>query len=222
MGAGASKIGNYRGEPLTRIIVESKSGPDGVLHLHVPVDQPDTAYEVELVAHPKSPGVNLPPGYFDLIGSIDDDTFVVHPQPPLCRTRGTPMDQATLVEHQIEDVPRLINQLKQHHCDVKDAFWLYSSEAEQWFLYLVSDVVDQKGITEAYRIVYKALSQLADVSAVWINPFEVKLVSPSNRIAKAVSDLLSKQRAPVPTRVQGANVGDVYIETAYIYARVAP
>jgi hypothetical protein len=68
---------------LTRIRLESKTGHDGVLHLEVPLGQPDTAYEVEVVVHPKPAGRVLPPGYFDLVGSIDDDTFVVHRQPPL-------------------------------------------------------------------------------------------------------------------------------------------
>ncbi|MFI5455288.1 MAG: hypothetical protein ACHRXM_07525 [Isosphaerales bacterium] len=66
------------------------------------------------------------------------------------------MDQATLVEHQIDDVPRLIDQLEQDNIDVKAAFWLYTSEADQWFLYVVSDVVDRTGITEAYKLVHQA------------------------------------------------------------------
>ena len=61
------------------------------------------------------------------------------------------MDQATLVEHQIDDVPRLIDQLKRDHFDVKAAFWLYTSESEQWFLYLVSDVVDRKALPKPTR-----------------------------------------------------------------------
>ena len=32
------------------------------------------------MVRPKSAGVVLPPGYFDLIGSIDDETFVRPPQ----------------------------------------------------------------------------------------------------------------------------------------------
>ncbi|HMF37618.1 MAG TPA: hypothetical protein VKF17_13305 [Isosphaeraceae bacterium] len=76
-----------------------------------------------------------------------------------------------MVEHQIDDVPKLIDQLKVDNFDVKAAFWLYTSEAGQWFLYLVSDVVDQKGITEAYKAVYKAMKRL---TRLWIDPFEVK------------------------------------------------
>jgi hypothetical protein len=61
---------------VTRIVLQSKTGS-------VPLGEPDTSYEVELVLHARSAGQTLPPGYFDLIGSVDDDTFVVHSQPPV-------------------------------------------------------------------------------------------------------------------------------------------
>jgi hypothetical protein len=124
------------------------------------------------------------------------------------------MDQATLVEHQIDDVPRLIDELKRDKFDVKAAFWLYTSEADQWFLYLVSDVVDQAGITEAYKIVYRSMRQL---TGLWINPFEVKLVGPDDPIAKAVIEMQANMHGPLPTRVRGSRVGEIYIENAYIY-----
>jgi len=44
---------------------------------------------------------------------------------------------------QLDDVPRLIDELKRDQFGVKAAFWLYSSEADQWYLYLASDIVDQ-------------------------------------------------------------------------------
>ncbi len=68
---------------MTRFVLDSKTGPDGVLHLDVPLGLPDAVFEVEVVVHAKSVDRSLPPGYFDLIGSVDDETFVVHPQPPL-------------------------------------------------------------------------------------------------------------------------------------------
>ena len=64
---------------------------------------------------------------------------------------------------------------------MKAAFWLYTSEADQWFLYLASDAVDQKGIIEAYKAVYRAMRQLPDLA---IDPFEVKLVAPDDPVAK--------------------------------------
>lgn len=68
---------------MATLVLHATSGPDGKLHLEVPVGSPNTEFEVEVVARPKAGRVMLPPGYFDLIGSIEDETFTVHPQPPL-------------------------------------------------------------------------------------------------------------------------------------------
>jgi hypothetical protein len=63
------------------IVLHSTSGPDGKLRLEVTVGQPNTAFEVEVVVRPKqAEGKGWPPGYFELFGSIDDDTFVRPPQ----------------------------------------------------------------------------------------------------------------------------------------------
>ena len=68
---------------MASIVLHSKSSPDGKLHLDVPVDQPDTEFEVEIVVRARASMRNFPTGYFDLIGSVDDETLIVHPQPPL-------------------------------------------------------------------------------------------------------------------------------------------
>lgn len=66
---------------MTSVVLRSTSGSDGKLHLEVSVGQPDTEFEVEVVARPKpAAGKGWPPGYFDLFGSIDDETFVRPPQ----------------------------------------------------------------------------------------------------------------------------------------------
>jgi hypothetical protein len=65
------------------IVLHSTSGPDGKLHLEVPVGQGDTEFEVKVTARPTTTARRLPPGYFDLLGSVDDETLTVHPQPPL-------------------------------------------------------------------------------------------------------------------------------------------
>jgi hypothetical protein len=63
------------------IILTSRSGPDSKLHLEIPVSEPDAEFEVEVVVRPKSPErQDWPPGYFDLFGSVDDETFVRPPQ----------------------------------------------------------------------------------------------------------------------------------------------
>jgi len=68
---------------MSPIVLHSRSGPDSKLHLVVPVGQPDTDFEVEVVIRPQPNTRTFPPGYFDLLGSVDDETLSVHPQPSL-------------------------------------------------------------------------------------------------------------------------------------------
>jgi hypothetical protein len=124
------------------------------------------------------------------------------------------MDQATLVGPQIDDVTKLVDQLRRDGFDVKTAFWLYRSEADQWYLHIASDAVSQMGIIEAYKAMGRAMRQLPDLS---IGPFEVKLVAPDDPVAKAVIGFLSKPQARLPRRIRGTNLGGVYIEDAYLY-----
>jgi hypothetical protein len=68
--------------------VSEKTGKDGVLHLHIPVGQPEIEFDAVIVLHPKSvaPATTpeergWPPGYFEnTFGSIDDETFMRQPQ----------------------------------------------------------------------------------------------------------------------------------------------
>ncbi|MBO0700698.1 MAG: hypothetical protein J2P46_20040 [Zavarzinella sp.] len=65
------------------IQTRERTGTDGTLTVRVPLGQPDTEFDIVLVVQPKLANGPLPPWYYDLLGSIDDETFMVHPQPPL-------------------------------------------------------------------------------------------------------------------------------------------
>ena len=67
------------------IRVLEKTGKDGMLSLRIPLGRPDAEYEVLVVVQPKTAEGPVdergwPRGYFDLAGSIDDETFFRHPQ----------------------------------------------------------------------------------------------------------------------------------------------
>ena len=61
-----------------------KTGKDGALNLRIPLGKPDAEFEVLVVVQPTTPVTTdergWPPGYFDLAGSITDETFMRHPQ----------------------------------------------------------------------------------------------------------------------------------------------
>lgn len=70
------------------IRLSQKTGKDGSLSLVVPLDRPEQEFEIVVVVQPKEVPASAqppeergwPPGYFDLAGSIDDETFFRHPQ----------------------------------------------------------------------------------------------------------------------------------------------
>lgn len=62
------------------IRVLEKTGKDGTLSLHIPLGKPDVECEVVVTIQPKVDERGWPLGYFDLAGSIADETFVRHPQ----------------------------------------------------------------------------------------------------------------------------------------------
>lgn len=70
------------------IRVLEKTDKDGTLQLRIPLGKPEAEYEVVLVLQPKEAlskaatpeELGWPPGYFDLAGSIDDETFHRSPQ----------------------------------------------------------------------------------------------------------------------------------------------
>ncbi len=71
------------------IRVREKTDKRGVLQLRIPLSKPETDYEVVLVLQPQEAAAKAatqeelgwPPGYFEAtFGSIDDETFIRHPQ----------------------------------------------------------------------------------------------------------------------------------------------
>jgi hypothetical protein len=68
--------------------VTERTGKDGVLLVRIPLGKPEADFDVVVVVQPRdavdSESVEersvWPPGYFDLAGSITDETFTRPPQ----------------------------------------------------------------------------------------------------------------------------------------------
>ena len=62
------------------IRVLEKTSKDGTLNLCIPLGKPDVECEVVVTIHQQTDDRGWPKGYFDLAGSITDETFKRHPQ----------------------------------------------------------------------------------------------------------------------------------------------
>lgn len=124
------------------------------------------------------------------------------------------MDQTLLVEHEIEDAPRLITELRKANVVPRAAFWLYSNESGDWNLYLVVDGIKERGGRSEYMAMHKLIGRMDDF---WIDRFAVTFIDSDDPLAKAVLDHLSTRQTKIPTRVRNARLGDVFVDAAYIY-----
>ncbi|MCI0640395.1 MAG: hypothetical protein L0Y72_29830 [Gemmataceae bacterium] len=124
------------------------------------------------------------------------------------------MDQAALVTDQIKDGESLLEQLVRDGFDVGIAFWLKSSEDEHWFLYIASDVVDQKGVQRAYREIHKSITALSPSS---VDPFEIKLVGLNDPIVSDIRKLRNPNTPRIPMRIRGIRLGGERIDEVYVY-----
>jgi hypothetical protein len=127
------------------------------------------------------------------------------------------MDTDTLVENRIDDGQKLVEELRQRGFNGAAAFWLKASENGKWYFYIISPEVDTAGIINAYRQLHSLMRTVPQVS--WIDPLEVKLIGPSNPIARDVLDILSRTPGPrvSPIRWNGQRLGNTSIDGAYLY-----
>jgi hypothetical protein len=125
------------------------------------------------------------------------------------------MDQVPLVTEQLADGQRLVEELARQGFSVTSAGWAKTSDDGQWYLYLVSPTVDDAGIRKAYGRVYPVIQQMQK-DGLGIDPFEVKLLSPADPLAKALADWHGCSPRKTPTRYGGGRLGDVNIDGAYI------
>jgi hypothetical protein len=124
------------------------------------------------------------------------------------------VDQSTLVENQIDDGRRFVERFAADGNPVEAAFWVKTAEEGLWFLYVATEIVDHDGPAVAYRAVHASLRQLGDA---WVASSEIKVVSPSNPIAKDVLAIMARHPGRLATRYGGKRLGSMAVEQVYIY-----
>jgi hypothetical protein len=129
------------------------------------------------------------------------------------------VDQELLVDNRFADGEKLLAALARAGFDVAVAFWVLTTEDHVWLLYIASDAVDPASVGDAYRLIYTSLTQIPHAS---VSLSDVKVVHPSNPIARDAIAWRNRNPARLPVPYHGKNLGDVPIEEAYIYPKIGP
>lgn len=106
--------------------------------------------------------------------------------------------------------------------DATAGVWAKAEGDGQYYLYIVHPPAETRGIRPGFGQVLTELRQM-DASRLWASPFErvdpfaVKLVEPSDPLARGVLDHYQRFPDDHPTWHQGSILGSVPIDGAYIY-----
>jgi hypothetical protein len=118
---------------------------------------------------------------------------------------------------QIDGAKALIETLRDAGFDVMVSGWTKSSEEGDWFLYIASRDVDDRGLADAYQILYRTIQAHPEFG---IDPFDVKLVGWQNPIAMDLLDIRNAGVAGVArvaTRSHRPRRGSMNVEETYVY-----
>jgi hypothetical protein len=128
------------------------------------------------------------------------------------------MDQGPLVIEQTDAGARLAAEFDKY-ADLRAAFWLKESVDGQWYLYLVSDQIDDSNFDLGYGEVLRLLGRGPHL---WLDPFQVKVTGVDDPIAKNVLELLQNYPDRAPTRMRNRVLGGVSVDEVYIYPIPVP
>lgn len=128
------------------------------------------------------------------------------------------MDQALLVEQQIDDGQEFIDLLLGAGFDVSAAAWVKPSEEGSWLLYLVSKEVDEQGLSVASRALHPVFVKFKQV-APWVSLLDLKILGPTDPVAADLLEINRKFPGRSPTRTRRPQLGGMSIDDAYVYPR---
>lgn len=124
------------------------------------------------------------------------------------------MDQSALVVDQIGDGRRFVERFAADGNPVQAAFWVKTGDEGYWFLYVATELFDRVGPAAAYRAVHASLQKLGETG---VASSEIKVVSPTNPIAKDVLAIVARHPGRLAPRFSGNTLGSMAVEQVYIY-----
>src|SRR3954447_12495048 len=96
------------------------------------------------------------------------------------------MDQGTMVSLQFAEGTRLLDRLEKEAIEVSAAAWIKEYDSGNWILYLVTPLVTEEDLTgPGFKRIHGIVRQMRK-EGIWIDPNGLKVVPPSDPLAKAV------------------------------------
>jgi hypothetical protein len=124
------------------------------------------------------------------------------------------MDQGSLVTEQIDAGSRLIDEFDKY-AKIRVAFWVKESETGHWYLYLVSDKINDTNFDLAYGEVFRIVGKERQE---WLDPFEVKVAGVDDAVAQAVMKIQQESPTQSAVRLRNLKLADLAVDELYLYS----
>lgn len=120
----------------------------------------------------------------------------------------------SLTKEMIEAGGELLRRLEKTGLEVAAAFWLYTSETNEWRLMLACPSVDTEGLRHPYGMIWDVLYGRPD-GIEGIESTDTIVLSPSETLVRALANVLglidiAKKRLG-PTGINSIPVDDIYV-----------
>ena len=126
------------------------------------------------------------------------------------------MDQDSLVNDEIGAGARFIEKFNQY-AKLQAAFWVKESDTGNWFLYLVSDQINDSNFDRAYGEVIRLIRSEPEGC---LNPMEIKVAGVDDVVARAVLKLQQGIPRTSAKRLRSYHLGDLAVDEVYLYPAI--
>lgn len=126
------------------------------------------------------------------------------------------MAEKILVDDQIDDGQKIIDQLLADGIDITVAFWV-RPDGGSWNLYIASPGFNKRKPLEASRAFYNSVSKVKDLTILpWV---DTQMIDDQDALARDAIKIAERKGTKGPIRYRGTRLGDLGLSRAYIYPR---
>jgi len=126
------------------------------------------------------------------------------------------MDKTLLVDKNIEDGKILLEALERTLAPLTGALWFYITDSDEWRLFLVSPLVDDKGPKRTYALIQSVMARFEPPLGIPLK--HISVLSPHNKLIQLLRTAIRTGPTDISEiRFTHNTINNVFIDDALIY-----
>ncbi len=125
------------------------------------------------------------------------------------------MVKTALVEYDINEGKKLVEELDKTNFKVQAALWFYIADSDEWRLYIASPFVEKHGPKKSYDFIQTVLAKFSPSAEISLK--DISVLSPSHDLIKLIRSAIKTGHGISGIRFTKNVINNTLIEDAYIY-----